>query len=361
MGRKRTLIEFVCIAFFSLNGFSQDVPELLKGVWENDGRYVSFEGQSSSPQIVLRAFYGWYNDRAAENASYSEKNPRDINSATAKSPAQEISMRYIPLTGGLLPENAENSGISAEDEIPSGAWNIEMTFPGRKEVYTVPVAVIGENLYLRFALRHDIVPSAFAAAGPETQGSLAGFWQDPGNASGILISPPVSGRELLSYYVTEQAVYKIRYWQTGMDFDGERKAVFSDGAEQYSVPAHLKAAGKTFACVTGRRSKIRNIEKTDSLPQPYTLNSVPVKKADSAEIENSASSEVKAATICALGEPYLRRIPGKTMEEILADDAKKVRPSPPPLFPPRGVLEFDWSIVEDPPQDYNRRVLDLGK
>lgn len=374
MGRKKKLVRLACIVLFSLGCFPQDVPELLKGVWKNSGRYVSFDTgfgteHSAVPQIVLRAFYGWYGDRAAESASYSEKNPRDRNNTTAQSPAQEISIRYVPLTAELFPEG---SGTGAEladgtvlyaQEIPSGAWNLEITFPGHREPYTVPVAVIGGSLYLSFALRQ--ADSGFVLFSPDVpqagQPELGGFWQDPGSSSGILISPPVQNEELLSYYVTDSAVYKIRYWQTDMDFDRERKAVFSDGSETHSVPAHLKVAGKTFTCVTGRRSRIRNIQKAAALPQPYTLNGVIAKKEESDGNGTMSERTAEAATICAFGDPYLQLVPGKTMEEILAEDAQKERPSPVPLFLPRGVLEFDWSIVEDPPDDYSRRVLDLGK
>ena len=52
---------------------------------------------------------------------------------------------------------------------------------------------------------------------------------------------------------------------------------------------------------------------------------------------------------------------GKTIEEIIKQDSEKKYPAPQPLFPPHGILDFDWSIIEDPPTNYNKRVLDLGK
>ena len=55
-----------------------------------------------------------------------------------------------------------------------------------------------------------------------------------------------------------------------------------------------------------------------------------------------------------MGENY-------ALEEILAENLKKNHPPPQPLFPPHGILDFDWSIIEDPPKDWNRRILDLGK
>ena len=76
---------------------------------------------------------------------------------------------------------------------------------------------------------------------------------------------------------------------------------------------------------------------------------------------SSSEYTVQTATICALGEPYLSIVPDKTIEEIFSEDLARQRPKPEPLFPPHGVLDFDWSIIEDPPKSYNRRMLDLGK
>ena len=99
--------KFLTFAFliFSFKVFSQEeVPALLKGVWKNSSRYFVFDSGYVSddggaiPQAVLRSFYTWYDDRAAESSLYSEKNPRNVNNTTSKNPAQEISIKYVPLT-----------------------------------------------------------------------------------------------------------------------------------------------------------------------------------------------------------------------------------------------------------------------
>ena len=54
-------------------------------------------------------------------------------------------------------------------------------------------------------------------------------------------------------------------------------------------------------------------------------------------------------------------VDGKTIEQIIREDSEKKYPEPEPLFPPHGVLDFDWSILEDPPANWNMRMLDLGK
>ncbi|MGN0729072.1 hypothetical protein [Treponema sp.] len=350
MGCKRKLLTFIFIAF-SLRCFSQDVPELLKGVWKNSSRYVVFDSGYVSakggavPHIVLRAFYAWYDDREAESSLYSESNPRDLNNTTARR-AQEISVRYVPIADSVFSGN-ENS---------CGAWNLEVLYPGEKEPVIIPVAVIDEKLYLRFLVK--LKRPDFSDDG---ENAVSGFWQDFGNVSGFTVSPPVSSRELVSYYVSDSAAYKIRYWKTDMEYDSGAKAFFYDGEEQCWVPRHLFVAGSTFTCVTGKRTKIRNVAKLDSFDESLTLNSAPESMQPGSESSGSVFQAFSSATICALGEPYLTLEKGKSLEEILAEDSKKHPPEPQPLFPPHGILDFDWSIIEDPPKDWNRRMLDLGK
>ena len=196
----------------------------------------------------------------------------------------------------------------------------------------------------------------------ESGNILAGYWQDAGNANGILASIPVENTELLSYYVTDDAVYPIRYWETDMEYDSSATAYFSDNGEDFSVPKHLWVGDRNYTCTVGRRTQIRNMKKTDSLPEPHTVNSVLVQKSTTDEYGNPIEYTVRTSTICAFGEPYLTLTDGtRTIEEIIRINNARRKPLPPPLFPPHGILDFDWSIIDDPPEDWNRRMLDLGK
>ncbi|MBR1722984.1 MAG: hypothetical protein IJ727_10970, partial [Treponema sp.] len=69
------------------------VPALLQGLWQGKDRLIMFSNENEFA-LVLRVFYQWYNDRAAEPASFAEIKTRDRNDATI-SPSQEISIRYI--------------------------------------------------------------------------------------------------------------------------------------------------------------------------------------------------------------------------------------------------------------------------
>lgn len=360
------------------------VPQLLEGIWENYSRYIVFDtGYTSAageaiPQIVLRTFYQWYDDRAAESPEYSASVPRSDNNTTATSSvAQEIHVRFVPLTDQLFTdsENAvvrENGDLLYAENENSGAWDMQVDFVGKRfggrQIYHIPVAVIGDRLYLKFALRVDDSEPTSATAilnGTilESEYPMAGYWQDYGNANGILESPPIVSKELLSYFVTDSAVYPIRYWTTDMDYDENAVASIVDGDETYYVKKHLWVGDKNYTCTLGRRTQIRNLQKTDSLPKPYTTNSVLVEKHATDDEGNEFSYTVRTSTICAFGEPYLTLTDGsKSIEEIVAEDNARRKDPPEPLFPVHGgPIDFDWSIIEDPPKDYNRRMLDLGK
>lgn len=417
---KKAILIFSLGFFFNPNLFSQSdnsyeninfFPPLLSGIWQNESRYVildsnyvsklSLDGENfidaKIPQIILRTFYRYYNDRAAESHLYTQENSRDVNSATQKCAAEEIQISFVPLTDAVYPENynlpvqKENNEIIYAEDLPSGAWNLKIKYPNDKTIYQVPVCVIGDKMYLNFAIKlknsdseNSLVLSENQQNNPQVSENsenqqnnqenpqnqqileknvLNGFWQDCGIANGILICPPTNKTELLSYYVNDGSIYKIRYWQTDMEYDSGAKASFSDDNKTFYVPKHIKFTDKTFTCTLGRRTKIRNIEKSNSFGQTCTFNSILIQKTYFDE-ENQQESifTTQDSTICAFGDAYLTLTDGtRSIEEIIANQNSQKKPAAPPLFPPKGILEFDWSIIERPPSDYNRRNLDLGK
>lgn len=418
---KKAILIFSQVFFLSQNLFSQSdnsyentnfFPPLLSGIWQNESRYVILDSNYVSkispdgenfmdakiPQIVLRTFYRYYNDRAAESHLYTQENSRDVNVATQKSAAEEIQISFVPLTDAVYPKNynlpvqKENNKIIYAEDLPSGAWNLKIKYPNDKTIYNVPVCVIGDKMYLNFAIKlkdSDSKNSSVLSENPQNnfenssvlsanqqnnqenpqnqqileKNVLNGFWQDYGIANGILICPPTNKRELLSYYVDDDKIYKIRYWQTDMEFDSGAKASFSDDNKTFYVPKHIKIADKTFTCTLGRRTKIRNLEKASSFEKKCTFNSILIQKTSlNEENQQESTYTTQDATICAFGDAYLTLTDGtRTIEEIIANQNSQKKPAAPPLFPPKGILEFDWSIIERPPSDYNRRNLDLGK
>lgn len=383
---------FALFFFFSLSvsqigaqeGEEQDriVPVLLEGIWENQNRYVVFdtsyrtETNWAIPQIVLRTFYTWYDDRAAESAEYTQTNPRDTNTATdSRFAAEHIELRFTPLTDELFTADralsvvqSDGDILSAENE-SSGAWDVEIKYANRKlgavDTYHVPIAVIGNKLYLHFAIKEedsDSVPVSPLINGTvlESGSLLDGYWRDYGNASGILVSPPVTNAELLCYYVYGSRFYHIRYWETDMDYDEAALAQIVDGEDIFSVPKHLLVGGKVYTCTKGRRSQIRNIKKSDSFEKSYALNNILVQKRATVG-ETQVDYTVRTTTICVFGEPYLTLTDGsQSIEEIITLHNARKKPLPAPPFPAHGgVLDYDWESLTIPPERYDRRALDL--
>lgn len=303
---------------------SEAVPELLAGIWQGSDRLLFLgdsddagnasgaESTADECSLVLRLFYGWYADRAVEPERYASLSPRLRNDATARA-SEHISVRYVTI--------AENTSHTA------GAYELEFTYPGLKEPVLIPVCVIDGNLYMDFLVRGSAEYTDRTAGFPESAGggegsgvteipAAEGFWRDCGVAKGITVSPPVLDDELTGYYVADGAYYHIRYWLTDMPYSYD-KAGFTDGDKSYAVDKYMRVAGRVYTCATGRRTQIRNIEKSVSMPSAVF---------DSEYV------------ICAFGEPYLLRLEGKSTREdlqALVDEANARRaPLPKPVFPP---------------------------
>ena len=73
------------------------LPEKLTGIWEAKDRYVFFEQNDKDESelvVVLKTYYGWYLDRAAEPSDFAEKESRTRNSATTRN-AEHIKIQTI--------------------------------------------------------------------------------------------------------------------------------------------------------------------------------------------------------------------------------------------------------------------------
>lgn len=362
----------ILLLFFTVNSFASpensfdyreemvplsEVPLLLKGIWYNQNRYIVFdtgekytefqvlreESKAFIPEIVLRPFYTWYDDYAAGSKAVTEK-----NNTVSRSP-EILAIRFIPLVQQAVPENYGSYSDSADffktQSIPSGAWILQIKYKDDSNIYSIPAAVIGNNLYLKFKIRNLTEDEE-----PDSLSTFSGFWQDYGSFDEITINPPVQKSELLSYYVTENSVYHIRYWITKMDYDRDATAVFSDGEKSYSVKKHLRSGGKTYTCVNGKGNRIRNIEKSETPEDEYTLNSVEI---------STGEGTVNVSTICAIGKPYLTLTDGSsTLEEIIKEANSRHKPLPEPVFNSPHP-DFHFEIIKDL-NKYNRN-LSIGK
>lgn len=325
------------------------VPDALSGIWQGADRLLMFSDETEFA-VVLRVFYQWYNDRAAEPVSFTEIRSRDANNASARD-AEHIRVKYITVF-----ENASRT---------AGAYELEMYYPGEKEPVFVPVCVIDGKLYLDFLVKGNAAVSDFGNSFGDSAGAVRGtsasvpedsvrrtdaadgFYRCASSASGITISPPHYKKEVVSYFVSGTDIYKICYWLSEMEYSYS-EARFSDGEKAFFVDKYLRIGSDVYQCTTGRSSKIRNIEKSGTFEKEPTFDG--------------------DGSIVALGEPYLVRVPdAQDRDALLAsveqNNARR-KPVPPPLFPP-SEIDFHWKDISElekyNPYTWNRRNLDLHK
>ena len=274
-----------------------DIPPLLAGVWQNSSRMIVFDNRDS-PQIILKLFYGWYYDRILDMSADAPARPR--NAATSRN-SEQVSVSFEP----LIPETET-----------SGAWNLHLYYSGFKEEAVIPVAVFGGNLYVDFMLNRS-----------DADGT-ATLMEAASNISGITVSFPQPAEEVYSFLRTDNAVYRIRYWQTDMEYDGETEAVLSVEEGGFPVPKHLLIGSTVYTCVPGRGTVIRNIER---LPE--------------SELPVVSSPDNR---ICVLAPPYVTAagIPGDTVRQVVTDANSRQRPPREPLIPP-GDLDFRYDVISE--------------
>ena len=341
---------FFAVAQVSSGNFLLGVPDAFAGLWERDDRFVMFAESEdflesrvqeflSSPEasddeknavrnqakyvsILLKTFYGWYLDRTAEPESFSSE-ARFVNDSTCPE-AERIRVEFRPLL-----RIADAGGA---DQGEGSVWEIFIRYPGVREPAIIPLAIIGGNLYLNFAIKLNTENDESREASDDETGEnppdeLLGFWCSLVPTDGVKVSLPASGENIYSTYITRDSVYTIRYWKTDMEYSQER-AFFSDGGKTFSVVKHIQSGGKNFSCTNGRSVTIRNVQKTSALPEVYELDS--------------------SATICGLGEPYLRRVQNEnsvqTVARLVRDAMSKKAPNPDPPFPPSN-LDFHMEEI----------------
>ena len=320
----------------SVDGVSPSLPPLLAGLWQNNQRIVSFENLDSA-SVILKLFYGWYYDRAAEPGAQSFEESTmsttqlDYNYSGA-SQQDFIARNSVTITDEVLqydslpprPKNdatsprAQQLLVEFEPLIPeteaSGAWNVWITYPDIKERHAIPVAVFEGKLYVNFYLGSN--------------DNVSRFFQAASNTNGITISTPLQDKEVTSYLVTGSRMYKIRYWQTDMEYDGETEAILSGEDGDYQVPKHLLIGGTVYTCVAGRRVDIRNVEEIPLDISGFTMSSdnriIVQKSAYLSLMDNNASE----------------------LYQLIAEaNSRKAPPPPPPI--PLGDLDFHYAEIED--------------
>ncbi len=306
------------IFFFAAEFIFSEIPEQIKGIWSGNDRIIFFGGDDEI-SIILKEYYGWYYDRAVEPKEFSSIQERKRNAATQKT-AHDYKVSFEKI------QNAAN------------AW--EMTiFIDEKTKSVIPVALIDGKIYLDFLVKADSENqketenseenfSENSMANEKTEKNpLTGYWQGLNSENSIRISQRNSRENIISWFITENGAYQLRFWSTKMPHE-DSKAVFADNSTLYTINKQIFSAGTNYTCVSGKGTNIRNVEKYAEFPLEYKLD--------------------ESEKIIGLGTPFLSKVEGKNsagnLMEIVAQANSRRKKAPPPLFPEKE-LDWHWELI----------------
>lgn len=302
---------FFLLGFFVFPLFCfSETPEFFQGIWKGDDRYIFF-GKNNEIAVILKGYYGWYYDRAAEPEEFETLSPRKRNISTVKH-GKRITTDFTK--------------ISSTDEI----WEINLDY-GKKEKSIIPVFINGNELYLNFLLKipfsNEPSIGSLEANGDFSSNPLFGYWQGINEADSIRIFERKNSENIISWYITSQGVYRLRFWKTDMKNE-DSKAAFADGSIIYTINKHIFSAGKNYTCVNGKSSNIRNVEKYPTFPVEYKLN--------------------ETGTVLTLKSPYLVKLTdadsAEELIEIINIANSRRKPDSPPLFEEEK-LDWHWDLI----------------
>ena len=304
---KKTIL-LLCLLSLSLPLFAQSIPSKLLGIWESKDRYVFFEqNDEDQPQLVvlLKTYYGWYLNRAAEPASYNDKEPRVRNTANARN-AEHIYIQNINT------KETENSLYGSLD-LSYSTW----------QKNTIPFFMLEDSIYLSYFEKDEVEE----LENPDKKWT---FYRGVAPSKGFMISPQSIPENITGYIIDGEKLYDVRYWKTDMDYSTDY-ITFSYKDDSYQIPKHLRSQETNYSCVSGRSKKVRNTVK----PFEY--------KAENFLYNDEGSAFTKNE------EPYLKQLAGRdTFEElikIVKEANSKRKPDPPALFPPSD-LDWHWDLID---------------
>ena len=313
---KKTFI-ILLFLFFEFHIFSGTIPQKLLGIWEAKDRYVFFEqNDEEEPQlvVVLKEYYGWYYDRAAEPASYTEKERRTRNIATPRS-AEHIYIQNIDT------KESTNSLYGALD-LRYSTW----------QKNTIPFFLLEDEIYLKYFVldEQQINQETGSIENSEKQNVSYKFYRGIAPSKGFMISPQNLPKDITGYIIDGEKLYDVRYWQTDMDYSTDY-ITFSFNDDSYQIPKHLRSCETNYSCVSGRSKKVRNtVGPFEYKKENYIFND-----------EEKVFSKNE--------EPYLKRLAGRDTFEALIQMVKEAntrrKPDPPALFPESN-LDWHWDLID---------------
>lgn len=295
---------FVCLLLIEVfYSFAETIPSKLLGIWEAKDRYVFFEqNDQDQPQIVivLKTYYGWYLNRAAEPAEYNEKEPRVRNTANARN-AEHI---YI-------------QNINVKETANSLYGSLDLAFSSWQK-NTIPFFILDNQLYLSYFEKDIREEEPFD------------FYRGVAPSQGFMISQQSLPENITGYIIDGDKLYDVRYWRTDMDYSTDY-ITFTYKEDSYQIPKHLRSCETNYSCVSGRSKKVRNTVK----PFVYRAENFIFNDDNTVFTKNE--------------EPYLKHLADRdTFEElikIIKEANSRRKPDPPALFP-ESDLDWHWDLID---------------
>lgn len=303
----KKLLIVILFSLFSIL-YAQSLPPQLTGIWEGNDRIIFFESENNQLTALLKEYYGWYFDRAAEPAEFNEKEKRSRNSATPRN------AEHIPL---LITQKENTNIFEAQIEISKYQKNY------------IPFVILEDRIYLNFFEKVGI---------PENKvenDRYSGFYKGNLPSKGFQICEQSIPENIACFYIIDNKIYNIRYWLTDMEYS-EELVSFKYKEHSFEIPKHIETGGKLYTCVNGRSKHIRNTQPPrDFIEQDYLF-------------DKDYSFFITDA------KPYLYKIVPKDDFDklmLIVKEANSRRdPLPNPPFPPSN-LDWHWDIIDELEKD----------
>ncbi len=292
--------------------FAETIPSKLLGIWEAKDRYVFFEqNDQEEPQIVviLKTYYGWYLNRAAEPEEYAEKEARVRNTANSRKA-----------------EHVKIKNIDTKETSDSLYGSLDLYYSARDK-NTIPFFILDNQLYLTY-YEKDSESQTYEGAIEDSKGWT--FYRGIDPSQGFKISPQYLPKNITGYIIDGDKLYDVRYWITDMDYSSDY-VTFSYQDDTYQIPKHLRSCDNNFSCVSGRSKKVRNpVKAFEFKADDWIFNA-----------DKSVFTENE--------EPYMKQLADKNtfeaLMEIIKNQNSKRKPDPPALFPEME-LDWHWDMIE---------------
>lgn len=300
----------IILAFFSsLWGLT---PSDIAGVWKSPSRLIYFGsgggGDSEDFDMAYALYYGWYYDDGVTSDSSNIEAVKK-NAASSRFP-QEFNLTFKQLQDGDTYLNAYEILLHDKNSAHSMGDNIIKT----------PIVAVGDELYSTFYIKKALDGDT--------------FYECVNGSRDILINGRLDCKNIYSYYTHKDDTYKIRYWETSMDReafsgDGEQYVTFTAGKGVFRVPKFIESCGVRYTCTTGRRKRVRNVEKCES----PNFNKVD-----------------KTGRIAVYGNSIATRCTGAAKSDYLSIIAKQnamKKSPPPPLFIDENDDSYYTKLIDD--------------